>query len=87
VVSVATLGTASEPPRAAFAVGRNVGGAVVRNRVRRRLRSALVEHHDLLRPGCGYLVIADAAAADATYGELDGWVSAALRAHSHGARR
>jgi ribonuclease P protein component len=27
--------------RAAFAVGRNLGGAVVRNRIRRRLRSAL----------------------------------------------
>lgn len=31
------------PPRAAFAVGKPVGGAVVRNRVRRRLRSALRE--------------------------------------------
>lgn len=30
-----------EPPRAAFAVGRAIGGAVVRNRIRRRLRSAL----------------------------------------------
>lgn len=30
-----------QPPRAAFAVGRAIGGAVVRNRIRRRLRSAL----------------------------------------------
>jgi len=29
------------PPRVAFAIGRKVGGAVVRNRLRRRLRSAL----------------------------------------------
>ncbi len=31
------------PPRAGFALGRSVGGAVVRNRVRRRLRAALRE--------------------------------------------
>ena len=31
------------PPRAAFSVGRSVGGAVQRNRVRRRLRGALRE--------------------------------------------
>ena len=29
------------PPRVAFAVGRAAGGAVVRNRIRRRLRAAL----------------------------------------------
>lgn len=29
------------PPRVAFAIGRKVGGAVVRNRLRRRLRAAL----------------------------------------------
>lgn len=31
------------PPRVAFAVGKQVGGAVVRNRIRRRLRAALRE--------------------------------------------
>jgi ribonuclease P protein component len=31
------------PPRAAFTVGRSAGGAVVRNRIRRRLRAALRE--------------------------------------------
>lgn len=34
---------AASNPRAAFAVGRSVGGAVVRNRVKRRLRAALRE--------------------------------------------
>jgi ribonuclease P protein component len=31
----------SAPPRVAFAVGKGSGGAVVRNRIRRRLRAAL----------------------------------------------
>ena len=32
-----------EPPRVAFAVSRNVGTAVVRNRLRRQVRAHLVE--------------------------------------------
>ena len=31
------------PPRVAFSIGRTVGGAVLRNRIRRRLRAALRE--------------------------------------------
>jgi ribonuclease P protein component len=34
-------GTPDRPAQAGFAVGRSAGGAVVRNRVRRRLRAAL----------------------------------------------
>lgn len=42
-----------EPPRLAFAIGRKVGGAVTRNRLRRQLRAAFWE----LQPGAGaYLV-------------------------------
>jgi ribonuclease P protein component len=37
----ATAEAATTPPRAGFAIGKGTGGAVVRNRVRRRLRSAL----------------------------------------------
>ena len=33
----------ARPPRVAYAVGRSVGGAVVRNRVRRQLRHAIVD--------------------------------------------
>jgi ribonuclease P protein component len=36
-------GAPAEPPRAAFAIGRSVGGAVVRNRIRRRLRAGMRE--------------------------------------------
>ena len=52
------------PPRAGFAVGKNVGGAVVRNRIRRRLRSALRELQLADRlPGGTYLLGATAEAA------------------------
>jgi ribonuclease P protein component len=44
-LSVTWLAPASDavpaPPRVAFAIGRAAGGAVVRNRIRRRLRAAL----------------------------------------------
>lgn len=39
---------ADTPPRVAFAIGKATGGAVVRNRVRRRLRAAL---HELVVEG------------------------------------
>lgn len=81
-VSAAELGRLDEPPRVAFAVGRNVGGAVVRNRVRRRLRAAMREHRELLRPGWGYLVRAATPANVATYRELSDSIRVVLLAHS-----
>ncbi len=45
-----------EPPRAGFVVGRPVGTAVVRNRVRRRLRS-LVRGYLPSLPGGSLLVV------------------------------
>ena len=44
MVTCAVVGPGSDPPRVAYAVGRGVGGAVVRNRVRRRLRAATRAH-------------------------------------------
>jgi ribonuclease P protein component len=44
-----------EPPRVAYAISRRVGPAVVRNRVRRRLRALTREAAPLLRPGA-YLI-------------------------------
>jgi ribonuclease P protein component len=81
-VSAAVLSTRQEPPRIAFAVGRPVGNAVVRNRVRRRLRAAVREQCDLLQPGWGYLVTAAPAAAAATYRELSDALHVILGAHS-----
>jgi ribonuclease P protein component len=42
-------------PHVAYAVSRRVGGAVVRNRVRRRLRAAVRAHAGALDPGASYL--------------------------------
>jgi ribonuclease P protein component len=46
----------STPPRVAYGVGRTVGGAVARNRGRRRLRAAVAANEARLLPGAAYLV-------------------------------
>ena len=69
---VAHYATGAGPVVTGFVVGKAVGGAVVRNRVKRRLRYAAREL--LVRgelPGSGRLVVrALPASAGATYGEL-----------------
>jgi len=66
------------PPRLAFAVGRRVGPAVTRNRVRRRLRAAVERHRSRLEPGCAYLLGASPAAAQASFNQLEAAVSELL---------
>ena len=66
------------PPQVAYAVGRKVGGAVVRNRLRRRLRSIAAECSSWLRPGA-YLVGAAPDAATLSFEELRLIVSDGLR--------
>lgn len=65
------------PPRVAYAVGRRVGSAVRRNRLRRRLRAVVADLAPEMRPGA-YLVGAAPAAADLPFGELKAVVSQAL---------
>jgi ribonuclease P protein component len=50
----AEIDRAPREPAVAFAIGRKVGPAVVRNRLRRRLRDELrsLARQGLLRPGC-----------------------------------
>lgn len=66
------------PPQVAYSVGRRVGNAVVRNQVRRRLRSAVRVHRDRLRDGHAYLVAAGAGADVAPWSELRASVGHAL---------
>lgn len=53
----------------AYAIGKPVGPAVVRNRVRRRLRAAVNAHAGALPPGY-YLIGARPAAAERSFEEL-----------------
>lgn len=61
---------AAGPARVGFVVGRGVGTAVARNRVRRRLRHAVAERIASLPPSSLLVVRAQAAARDASYREL-----------------
>lgn len=67
--------SAGDPPRVAYAVGRGVGNAVHRNRLRRRLREAVRANFAALLPGWAYLVAARPEAGTMTAEEL----SAAVR--------
>lgn len=66
------------PPRVAYAVGRGVGNAVARNRLRRRLREAVRGHAALLQPASAYLVGAGPEALDMSWNALSEAVSGAL---------
>lgn len=66
-------GDPAEPPRVAYTIGRRVGTAVVRNRLRRRLRMVMRCLAADLRPGA-YLLGASAAAAELSYSELESLV-------------
>lgn len=68
------------PPRAGFVVGRRVGKAVVRNRVRRRLREQTRLRLGMLPPGTAVLVRALPEAADATSAQLGEALDRAFRA-------
>jgi ribonuclease P protein component len=67
------------PARAGFVVSRGVGGAVVRNTVRRRLRHLVREQLAELPPGSVLVVRALPAAADASATRLGEDLAAALR--------
>jgi ribonuclease P protein component len=63
--------TDSTPPRVAFAIGRKVGPAVVRNRLRRQIRAVLNEQQQLDHLTAGsYLFGAHPSVADLAFGEL-----------------
>lgn len=75
------------PPRVGFAVSRAVGIAVVRNRVKRRLRHLMRERVAALPPGSLVVVRALPGAAAASYAALAADLDACLaRATAEGAR-
>ena len=57
--------------RLGLTVGKKVGGAVTRNRVRRRVREIYRLHEGELRPGYDIVVVARVKAAFATYRQLE----------------
>lgn len=65
-------------PHIGFVVSKAVGGAVVRNQVRRRLRGAVLEQHGALPAGVDVVVRALPPAATATYADLSGDLRSAL---------
>ena len=69
------------PPRIAFAVGKAAGGAVQRNRIRRRLRAAMRSLHQQGRlPGGTYLISAQPAVLQLPWADLLELVDTAIRA-------
>ncbi|MDR3649738.1 MAG: ribonuclease P protein component [Acidimicrobiales bacterium] len=72
-------------PRVAYAVGKRVGGAVVRNRLRRRLRAVVADAAGSLAPGA-YLVAAGREAAGLPYEDLKDQVTAAMTSASRDRR-
>ena len=67
--------------RAGFVTSRRIGGAVVRNRVRRRLREIVRRHQHEIIPGLWIVLVARAAAAQASSAALeDEWLRLVKRA-------
>jgi ribonuclease P protein component len=71
----------SGPCRVGFVASRRIGGAVVRNRVRRRLREIVRQHQHELREGFWIVLVARRDAADVNYRALEHeWLRLAKRA-------
>lgn len=64
-------GCEPEGPRFGFTVTKRLGGAVKRNRIRRRLKAAISQTAETgARPDTDYVVVARAAAFDAAFSDL-----------------
>lgn len=69
---------ADASPRLGLTVSRRVGGAVVRTRVKRRLREWFRRHRELLPRGKDLVIIARPAAARASAEELEHELASSL---------
>ena len=63
-------GESVDPPRVAYAIGRRVGSAVERNRIRRRMRASVAACVDDLAPGGAYLFGAERAVLTLGFADL-----------------
>jgi ribonuclease P protein component len=78
VVHLCRTGSVDDPTQVGFVVSRAVGGAVVRNRVKRRLRAQMAAAVTDVDSGCLLVVRALPSAATATWDELGHDLRAAL---------
>jgi ribonuclease P protein component len=76
---VITAPSRSRVSRVGITASRRVGGAVVRNRVKRLVREFFRKHHDQIQPPRDVLVIVRPGAAAAEYVEVKRELSAALK--------
>jgi len=70
LVVVRVVRNGLERTRYAFSTGRHLGGAVVRNRVRRRLREIVRSLSGAVAPGWDVLIVARPACVSASYAGL-----------------
>lgn len=73
------------PPRLGITVTKKVGNAVVRNRIRRRIREAVrVKAADDMSPGTDYVIVARPDALTASFDTLSAELSRRFRGNHHG---
>jgi ribonuclease P protein component len=80
--SLLTLGyvaNGTDISRFGFLVSKRIGGAVIRNRVKRRLRESVRRRQAMIAPGWDIVVIARPAAATVAFADLDRAVEHLLR--------
>ena len=70
-LAVTSVPVSEEKPRIGIIASRKVGGAVIRNRVRRRIREIFRKHQHQIRSGVWMVIIVSARAARATYAQLE----------------